>query len=135
MEFLILGPLEVRAEGRPLALLGPKQRALLAILLLHTNEVVSTDRLIDALWPDGPPGTGRAALQMRVSALRKAPQESGQRGLPSDRLVTRTPGYLLRVDPDELDAYRFERLLSGYTRTNTRDRRGPSYGQPSIRRG
>ena len=56
---------------------------------------------------------------MRVSALRRALQESGQRGLPSDRLVTRTPGYLLRVDPDELDAYRFERLLSGYTRTNT----------------
>jgi len=71
MEFLILGPLETRAGGRPLALSGPKQRALLAILLIHANEVVSTDRLIDELWADNPPESGDAALQMRVSALRK----------------------------------------------------------------
>jgi DNA-binding SARP family transcriptional activator/tetratricopeptide (TPR) repeat protein len=112
MEFLILGPLEVRAGGRPLALSGPKQRALLAILLIHANEVVSTDRLIDQLWADDPPETGRAALQMRVSALRKTLQEVGQRQSPSDRLVTRPPGYLLRVDTNELDSYRFERLLA-----------------------
>lgn len=112
MEFLILGPLEVRTAGRPIALAGPKQRALLAILLLHANEVVSTDRLIEDLWGDDPPETGIAALQMRVSALRKVLREHDQRSSPGDLLVTRSPGYVLRVGPDELDATRFERALA-----------------------
>ncbi len=112
MEFLILGPLEVRADGRPLTLSGAKQRALLAILLLHANAVVSIDRLIDDLWGDDPPGTGSAALQMRISALRKALQQRGQRQSPSGLLVTRAPGYLLRISEDELDATRFERLYA-----------------------
>jgi len=112
VEFLVLGPLEVRRNGRPLAMYGPKQRALLAILLLHANEVVSTDRLIDELWGDDAPRTRAAALQMRVSALRKVLQGRGQRESPSDLLVTRAPGYLLRVEPDKLDAARFERLFA-----------------------
>ncbi len=72
MEFRILGPLEVLENGRQLELGGAKQRALLAILLLHANEVVSTDRLIDALWDEDAPETGRKALQVYVSQLRKA---------------------------------------------------------------
>ena len=72
MEFGILGPLEVRDAGRVLPLRGTKQRALLALLLLNANQVVSSDRLIDELWGDEPPDSGTAALQVRVSKLRKA---------------------------------------------------------------
>jgi Transcriptional regulatory protein, C terminal len=85
--------------------LGPgKQRALLAILLLHANEVVSAARLIDDLWPEGAPRTATKSVQVYVSGLRK---QLGER-----RLVTRKPGYLLRVEPDELDGARFEQIVS-----------------------
>jgi DNA-binding SARP family transcriptional activator len=104
MEFGILGPLEVVEDGRPLELGGAKHRALLAVLLLHANEVVSTDRLIDALWEDQSPEGGRKTLQVYVSQLRKA--------LGKDRLLTQAPGYRLRVEPDELDLARFERLAA-----------------------
>ena len=72
VEFWILGPLEVRDEGSALALGGAKQRALLASLLLHANRVVSTDRLIDALWGNDQPATARSALRVHVAQLRKA---------------------------------------------------------------
>jgi DNA-binding SARP family transcriptional activator/tetratricopeptide (TPR) repeat protein len=104
MEFRILGPLEVLENGRTVDLGGAKQRALLAILLLHANEVVSTDRLIDALWEDEPPETGRKALQVYVSQLRKA--------LGKERLQTRAPGYLLRVEEEEFDLRRFPGLVA-----------------------
>jgi eukaryotic-like serine/threonine-protein kinase len=102
MEFRILGPLEVRSDGRALDLGGQKQRALLALLLLEANRVVSRDRLIDALWEEEPPQTAVKALQVYVSQLRKQ--------LGKDRLETKAPGYLLRVEPDELDLARFRRL-------------------------
>ena len=102
MEFRILGPLEVLEDGRQVGLGGAKQRALLAVLLLHANEVVSTDKLFDALWEDEVPETGRKALQVYVSQLRKA--------IGRERLQTRAPGYLLRVEADELDLERFRRL-------------------------
>jgi predicted ATPase/DNA-binding SARP family transcriptional activator len=101
MEFRVLGPLEVARGGRGLELGGAKQRALLAMLLMHPNEVVSTDRLIDGLWEDDPPESARKALQMHVSHLRKA--------LGKQRLLTRPGGYVLRVSPGELDLERFER--------------------------
>jgi DNA-binding SARP family transcriptional activator/tetratricopeptide (TPR) repeat protein len=103
MEFRILGPLEVLEDGRQIDLGGAKQRALLAILLLHANEVVSTDRLIDALWEEAAPETGRKALQVYVSQLRKA--------LGKERIITRSPGYRLEVEAGELDLARFQRLL------------------------
>jgi DNA-binding SARP family transcriptional activator len=102
MEFRILGPLEVSSGGELLELAGAKQRALLAMLLLEANRVVSTDRLIAALWEDDPPETAVKALQVHVSGLRKL--------LGKERVVTREPGYLLRVEDDELDLGRFERL-------------------------
>jgi len=105
LEFRILGPLEVSDGDRLLRLSGPKQGALLALLLLHANEVVSSDRLIDELWGEEPPQTGANALQARVSQLRRALGRSG-----SEALVTRAPGYLLEVGPGELDAERFVRL-------------------------
>ena len=104
MEFRILGPLEVLAEDRPVALGGAKQRALLAVLLLHANEVVSRDRLIDELWGASPPDTARTALQVYVSQLRKA--------LGRDLILTQPPGYLIRVSDGELDFHRFERLVA-----------------------
>jgi DNA-binding SARP family transcriptional activator len=104
MEFRLLGPLEVVEGDRSLALGGHKQRSLLAVLLLHANEVVSSERLIDDLWGEAPPATVAKSIQVYVSGLRK---QLGER-----RLVTRTPGYVLRVDPSELDAARFERLIA-----------------------
>ncbi len=88
MEFRILGPLEVSDEGGQVSLGGGKPRALLAVLLLHPNEVVSADRLIDELWGEDSPERAAAALRVNVSRLRKA--------LPQDVLATRSPGY---VDP------------------------------------
>jgi DNA-binding SARP family transcriptional activator len=103
MEFRVLGPLEVAEDGRLLALSG-RPRALLAVLLVHANEVVSSDRLVDALWGDEPPPTAQNALQVHVSQLRKL--------LGAGRIETRSPGYRLAVGPDELDSARFERLLA-----------------------
>ncbi len=111
IEFRILGPLEVRSRERELSLGGAKQRALLAILLLHTNEVVSIDRLVDELWGDRPPATASKVVQVYVSKLRKAFEERHGRGEHEQVLVTRTPGYMLRVEPGQLDADRFERLV------------------------
>src|SRR5262245_9610931 len=110
MEFRILGPIEVWSEGRQLRLGGVKQRALLAVLLLHRNEVVSVDRLIDELWEDDPPATAVKTAQVHVSQLRKALGRD-RRGDSGEILVTQSPGYLLRVEADELDADRFERLV------------------------
>ena len=103
MEFRILGPLEVWNDGGEVSLGGPKPRALLAGLLLHPNEVVPTDRLIDELWGEDSPEDAAAALRVNVSRLRKA--------LSQDVLTTRSPGYVIRVEPDELDLHRFERLV------------------------
>jgi DNA-binding SARP family transcriptional activator len=111
LEFLVLGPLEVRSGGRPLQLRSARQRALLAVLLLNANEVVSSDRLIDAVWPEKPPGSATNLLQVHVSQLRKLLEPARAVGTPGP-LVTRSPGYLLRIEPDQLDSVRFERLLN-----------------------
>ena len=104
MEFRILGPLEVVEDGRPLPLAGQKQRSLLGALLLHANEVVSGERLIDALWGERPPETAQTALQVHVSQLRKL--------LGAERIETRAPGYRLKTEPEELDLTRFEHLVA-----------------------
>jgi DNA-binding SARP family transcriptional activator len=104
LEFRILGPLEVVEQGRALPLGGPKQRALLALLLTRANEVVSADRLVDELWGAEPPRTAANALQYHVSQLRKALA-------PRELIVTQEPGYVIRVGPDELDVLRFEQLV------------------------
>jgi len=90
-------------EGGEVSLGGHKPRALLAVLLLHPNEVVPADRLIDELWGEDSPERAHAALRVNISRLRKA--------LSQDVLTTRSPGYAIRVDPDELDLHRFERLV------------------------
>jgi DNA-binding SARP family transcriptional activator len=104
MDFRLLGPLEVAGDDGPLPLGGVKQRSLLAMLLLHANQVVSSDRLIDALWGASPPLRCGKNIQVYVSRLRKA--------LPDNRVVTHAPGYVVYVDAMELDLARFEQLVA-----------------------
>jgi DNA-binding SARP family transcriptional activator len=103
----LLGPFEARLEGGDVVSLGGlRQRALLAILTLHANEVVSVDRLIDELWGEHPPSTGVHTVQVFVSRLRTALGSAGE------RLITRSPGYVLELGVDEIDAVQCERLYS-----------------------
>lgn len=106
MEYRILGPLEVLDGDRPVALGTAKERALLAVLLLHANEAVSRDRLIDELWGERPPATAAKAVQVYVSQLRKALAVNG------GAIATRTDGYVLEVDTDRFDSARFEQLVA-----------------------
>jgi DNA-binding SARP family transcriptional activator len=103
MDFRVLGPLEVGGDGGTLDLGGVKQRSVLALLLLHANEVVSTDRLIDELWGGAQPATAAKSLQGHGSTPREQIGEGN--------FVTRAPGYVLRVDPSELDLAPFEQLV------------------------
>src|SRR5689334_5172906 len=104
MEFRILGPLEVEAEGRLLKLGGAQPRALLALLLLHANEIVSRDRLIEELWDGQAPETASTAIQVHVSQLRKV--------LGRDAIVTQAPGYMVRTRDGQLDLRRFEEAVA-----------------------
>jgi predicted ATPase/DNA-binding SARP family transcriptional activator len=106
MEFRILGPLEVGDDAAPVAIPGAKERALLADLLVAAGRVVSADRLVEDLWGDHPPANPANALQGRVSALRRA------LGPAAVMLATRPPGYALEVDPERVDAARFQRLVA-----------------------
>jgi DNA-binding SARP family transcriptional activator len=105
MEFKVLGPLEVLSDGGPLQLGPPQQRALLALLLLNANQVVTTERLAEELWPGDVPKSAVKAIQVYVSSLRKA------FGKSRDALETRGSGYVLRAEAGELDLHQFELLL------------------------
>ncbi len=112
LEFRLLGPLEVWREGRPLRLGGERQRALLALLLLHANEVVPRERLIEELFGGDASETGVNALQVGISRLRRLLGESRSSNGDGGVLLTRPPGYLLRAEPEQLDVALFERLLA-----------------------
>src|SRR5918994_1470776 len=94
LDFRILGPLEVSSESQPVPIRGPRQRALLAILLLHAGETVSTDRLIDLLWGETSPAGARKALSVRVSELRKQLEPAAH---GADTILTRAPGYAIEL--------------------------------------
>src|SRR5689334_9929347 len=104
VDFRLLGPLEVVAGDEPVSLGGPKQRALLALLLLRANEVVPRELAIDTIWGDEPPGQAVNGLQVYVHGLRKA--------LGRERIEQRGAGYAIAVARDAVDVQRFERLLS-----------------------
>jgi ABC-type transport system substrate-binding protein/DNA-binding SARP family transcriptional activator/streptogramin lyase len=109
IEFRILGPLEVRVDSTAVAVGGPRQRALLAMLLLSANQVVSRDRLIDELLDGAAPDKADHMLRVQVSRLRAALSLTAAQ---TDRLTARPPGYVLRVEPGELDLQVFEDLLA-----------------------
>ena len=121
MEFRVLGPLEVLDGRRTLPLGGAKQRVTLAILLLHRNEAVSRARLVEGVWGDSPPASAAHSIESYISRLRKV---LGEGDTPA-RLLTRSPGYLLRVDEGELDLQRLEALMD-------QGRRALSSGDPSA---
>jgi DNA-binding SARP family transcriptional activator/pimeloyl-ACP methyl ester carboxylesterase/class 3 adenylate cyclase len=106
LEFSVLGPVEVTAGGRSLAVGGARARAVLSMLVVQPGQVVSADRLAGELWPGHPADKAAASLQVRLSELRKAFRSAGE----DDRLATRPPGYLLTVAPGDLDSLRFARL-------------------------
>src|SRR5947209_2230728 len=107
VEFRLLGPLEVLVDGRALRLAGAQQRALLALLLLHANRPVSSDRLVEELWGEHAPRTASASLRVAVGKLRTLLGAEHRA-----RLETVPGGYLLRVGVDELDLSRFETLVA-----------------------
>ena len=104
MEFRVLGSLEVVDHDGPVALGAPKQRALLAVLLLHRGKPVSSDRLIDEIWGEQPPASANKIVQGYVSNLRKV--------LGDGRLVTQGRGYMLQLEPGRTDVDRFEALVA-----------------------
>jgi DNA-binding SARP family transcriptional activator/class 3 adenylate cyclase/ABC-type glycerol-3-phosphate transport system substrate-binding protein len=103
IEFRLLGPLEVTDGGRPVTLGGPRQRLVLAHLLLAANRVVTMEELIERVWDEEPPPAARNTIQSYVSHLRAA--------LGADRIEGKTPGYVVHAEPEELDVLRFEQLL------------------------
>jgi DNA-binding SARP family transcriptional activator/streptogramin lyase len=121
----ILGPLRVRdSRGREIRLPAGRERSLLALLLIHRGEVVSTDRIVDALWGESPPGTAAKAVQGYVSHLRRVLEPLHEPGAADSLLLTRAPGYVLRVNGVVVDATRFEQLAAG-------GRRALEDGQPA----
>jgi DNA-binding SARP family transcriptional activator len=103
VELRILGPLEASANGTPIQLGGQKQRALLGLFLTRPGDLVPSERIIDELWGEHPPPTAATSLQNLVSQLRRL--------LGQGVIVTRSPGYVLEVEPDQVDHVRFERLV------------------------
>ncbi|MGZ4607735.1 MAG: BTAD domain-containing putative transcriptional regulator [Blastococcus sp.] len=131
MRYRVLGPLEVTgSDGRALDLGGAKPRALLTLLLAEAGRVVSVDRIVTALWGDDPPPTVTGTLQAYVSHLRRVLEpDRGPREAP-DVLLTRPPGYLLRVDPADLDLLRFAALVEEGDRAVTQG--NPAAGVPLL---
>jgi DNA-binding SARP family transcriptional activator len=119
VDFRLLGPLDVVDDDRPLELGGARQRSVLALLLMHANELVTTDRLIDQIWGGTPPARAGKNVQVYVSRLRKI--------LDPGRLTTRAGGYVLHVEPDEFDVARFELLAAEAGRA------APSGAAPKLR--
>jgi DNA-binding SARP family transcriptional activator len=108
LRFGILGPLEVRIGGSLVRVGGPRQRALLALLLCNANRAVSRDQLIDELLSDQSADSAERMLRVQISRLRKALAD----GDPQSRLLARPPGYLLRVEDGELDLHTFEQRVA-----------------------
>ena len=116
LEFRIFGPVEVVDETGPLTLGGQRQRAVLALLLLNIGSVVPTNHIIDEVWGEQPPKAVRTALQNVVGQLRRL--------IGAETLVRKAPGYVLQVEPDQLDLSRFS---SDWSRR--RETRVPSSGR------
>lgn len=108
----VLGPVEVRRDGRPLDLGGPQQRAVIAHLALDAGRVVSVERLIDRLWGESPPRTPLGTLQSYVSRLRRVVEPAREAGGAPRVLVSEAPGYVLQVPTEQVDVHRFRSLVA-----------------------
>ncbi|GGM20803.1 hypothetical protein GCM10011608_01760 [Micromonospora sonchi] len=113
MEFQLLGPVQVRTNGKLIDLGDRKQRLVLAILLLEPNRLIPVSRLISLLWPEGPPRSARRIVQAHISRLRGMLSRCQlQTSVPAEAVVVRRgPGYMLVCDPDQVDAHLFRGLL------------------------
>ena len=125
-DILLLGPVEVRLNGEPVALGGPKHRALLALLALRAGATVSADELIDGLWGAEPPATASKLVQQYVSLVRKALASAGGH----DLIITHGRGYELRIGREQVDVGRFERL----SRPGSAARRARAVARTTARR-
>ncbi|WP_061299029.1 BTAD domain-containing putative transcriptional regulator [Herbidospora cretacea] len=110
-DFRVLGPVEVLGEGRTVDLGPRKQRAVMALLLTHAPRVVALDQIIDALWQDEPPSSATGTLQAYIFQLRKSLEPERSPRTPAKILRTREPGYLLEIDPDQIDSHRFLKAM------------------------
>jgi DNA-binding SARP family transcriptional activator/class 3 adenylate cyclase/tetratricopeptide (TPR) repeat protein len=135
VEFRILGPFEVLKGRQAVSLPRGQGRKLLAILVLRAGEVVSTDRLIDELWGENPPATATNALQNLVSRLRKRLEPAWASGVLPTALETHPPGYLLAIDPGQVDANRFRHLLAEAREASVGDKAAMLHRALSLWRG
>ena len=128
VNFRLFGPLTAETDSGPVDLGPPKQRSVLAVLLLHANEIIPTDRIIDLVWGEDPPRTAEHSVQIYISDLRKALSN----GSASNVIETRPPGYVLNTPPDTVDALQFERLIrDGTSAVRTGD---TATGLPKLER-
>ncbi|HET9760518.1 MAG TPA: BTAD domain-containing putative transcriptional regulator, partial [Nocardioidaceae bacterium] len=111
LQFGVLGPLSASLDGVEIGLGGRRQRAVVAVLLIARGQQVGTERLLDALWEGEPPPSGAASLQSYVSHLRRALEPDRPARTPSQVLVSGPAGYAMPVGEDDVDAWRFERLV------------------------
>jgi len=125
----VLGRLEVTDEsGRVVELGSPKAQALFALLVIHPNSVLSTDRIIDELWGEQPPSDGARNVRVYVSRLREVLEPDRAKRAPGRLIVTEPSGYALRIDPEDIDALRFESLI-GEARAQMVDDPGSARGK------
>ncbi|MFG3319049.1 BTAD domain-containing putative transcriptional regulator [Streptomyces sp. NPDC048171] len=123
LEFGVLGPLEVKMNGRGLTVGGPRQRAVLSALLLSFNQVVSFDSLIEKVWNGRPPSTARTQVAICIATLRKIFRTAGW---DPETIITATPGYMLGLAGHSLDSLRFEQLVARATELTAENRPAPA---------
>ena len=111
LELRVLGPIEVRHDGSPVHLRGEKPRELLALLAIRPNRPIPAEQLVEELWQGNPPPSAATALRVHIGRIRGVLELDRSASAPSTRLPAGPHGYVLRVEPDELDAQRFERLV------------------------
>ncbi|WAL62959.1 AfsR/SARP family transcriptional regulator [Amycolatopsis cynarae] len=126
VDFRVLGPLDVRVGGRPVAVKAHRERATLAALLFHPNEIVSTGRLAAAVWDDDLPANPANQIAICVLALRRRLRAAGA---PREFIITRSPGYLIRLEPGQLDTLRVESHLARVRDAEARGEREEALAQ------
>jgi len=123
VEFRVLGPVELHANGGPVEVGTPRQRGVLAALVVDAGRPVPLDTLVDRVWGQAPPDGVRRALYVYIARLRGVIRAAGSSGAEAPRLVRRSGGYLLDVDPELVDLHRFRTLVDQARDTDCADSR------------